>query len=251
MLFRTLRPDEIDIRVALLKDSGAQFLLYKNARTDMDILDETVGAENWQRKHFEHKGNIYCAVGIYSESRGEWIWKEDAGAESNTEAEKGEASDSFKRACVNHGIGRELYTSPFIWIDGCTAKDDRGKINLLRDYKSLRVSAIEYDDNRSITKLAIRNGRGKVVYTFENTPANAPKTRDINDDGNNTPANEEPRKSANRVIKCEKCGNEIKPYFNPDNGKTFSPEAIATTSRIKYGHAYCVECAQAAKNNEN
>ena len=87
----------------------------------MSILDETVGPENWQRDHFECKGNLYCKVGIntnYKDAQAvdRWIWKADCGAESRTEAEKGEASDSFKRACVNWGIGRELYTSPPIFV---------------------------------------------------------------------------------------------------------------------------------------
>ena len=127
--FRDLRADEIECRVGIEKQNGLALLLYKDARCDMNILDETVGAENWQREHYECKGNLFCRVGIrcdlvkYTEANGdtgiapEWVWKADCGAESKTEAEKGEASDSFKRACVNWGIGRELYSAPFIWIE--------------------------------------------------------------------------------------------------------------------------------------
>lgn len=124
--FRDLTADEIEVRVQSIKEkdgkpSGVVLLLYKNARCDMNILDETVGAENWQREHYECKGNLFCRVGIRTclkdnEAVAEWVWKSDCGVESNTEAQKGEASDSFKRACFNWGIGRELYTSPFIWI---------------------------------------------------------------------------------------------------------------------------------------
>lgn len=126
MDFRDLTAEEIDVRVQSIKvkggsATGAILLLYKNARCDMNILDETVGAENWQRDHYECKGNMYCRVGINvlyktPEAEPRWVWKSDCGVESNTEAQKGEASDSFKRACVNWGIGRELYTSPFIWV---------------------------------------------------------------------------------------------------------------------------------------
>ena len=121
--FRDLRADEIECRVQSVKKNGLVLLLYKDARCDMNILDETVGAENWQREHYECKGNLFCRVGIrierpVAESKiGEWVWKSDCGTESNTEAQKGEASDSFKRACFNWGIGRELYTSPFIWVE--------------------------------------------------------------------------------------------------------------------------------------
>lgn len=114
MTFRNLTADEVECRVSTVSEKGVSLLLYKDARCDMRILDEVIGAENWQREHYECKGNLFCRVGL--RSNGEWVWKSDCGAESYTEKEKGEASDSFKRACFNWGIGRELYTSPFIWV---------------------------------------------------------------------------------------------------------------------------------------
>lgn len=127
MEFRDLTADDIEVRVQSVKQNGLILLLYKNARVDMSILDETVGAENWQREHYECKGNLFCRVGIRIDREDciEWVWKSDCGVESNTEAQKGEASDSFKRACFNWGIGRELYTSPLIWVkaDKCNIKD--------------------------------------------------------------------------------------------------------------------------------
>ena len=134
MKFRDLREDEIECRVQSVKENGLVLLLYKNARCDMNILDETVGAENWQREHYECKGNLFCRVGIRCEVKlfddhkdYDWVWKSDCGVESNTEAQKGEASDSFKRACFNWGIGRELYTAPFIWVnaDKCNIKNGK------------------------------------------------------------------------------------------------------------------------------
>jgi len=119
MEFRLLRPDEVEVRIGQKigkKKDGISLLLYKNARADMNILDETVGAENWQRAQEIVGGNLYCNVGIWVDRRGDgygdWVWKQDVGTESNTEKEKGQASDAFKRACSNWGIGRELYTSP-------------------------------------------------------------------------------------------------------------------------------------------
>jgi hypothetical protein len=136
--FRDLRADEIECRVQSCKENGLVLLLYKDARVDMNILDETVGSANWQREHYECKGNLFCRVGINipkidvdKEGEGKvvdrWVWKSDCGTESNTEAQKGEASDSFKRACFNWGIGRELYTAPFTWIpaDKCNIKDKK------------------------------------------------------------------------------------------------------------------------------
>lgn len=108
--FRDLTADEIECRIAQIKANSLSLLLYKDARCDMKILDETVGAENWERDHKELKGNIYCGISIYDENKNIWVTKWDCGAESYTEKEKGEASDSFKRAGFNWGIGRELYT---------------------------------------------------------------------------------------------------------------------------------------------
>ena len=122
MKFRDLRADEIECRVQSCKENGLVLLLYKDARVDMNILDETVGPERWQREHYECKGNLFCKVSICVETKKgesifpEWVWKSDCGTESNTEAQKGDASESFKRACFNWGIGRELYTAPFIFV---------------------------------------------------------------------------------------------------------------------------------------
>jgi hypothetical protein len=156
--FRVLRADEIDVRVAQAKENGVSLLLYKDARVDMSILDETVGPENWQRRHYECKGNLFCSVGIREGT--EWIWKDDAGAESNTEKEKGESSDSFKRACVNWGIGRELYTSPFIWVSA--EKTDIKPFNSkFTCHDKFWVGKIIIDDaTRQITALAIDNKKG-------------------------------------------------------------------------------------------
>lgn len=159
MIFRDLRADEIECRVQSVKAYGLVLLLYKNARCDMNILDETVGAESWQREHYECKGNLFCRVGIKCEdvkhNGWEWVWKSDCGTESNTEAQKGEASDSFKRACFNWGIGRELYTTPFIWIPG-----ERCNINNGKCYDKFSVEKIIIE-NKRITAIAIRNDTKK------------------------------------------------------------------------------------------
>lgn len=170
MKFRDLRADEIEVRIGQVKPNGVTLLLYKNARCDMNILDETVGAERWQREHYECKGNLFCRVGIVVETKKgdavfpEWVWKADCGTESNTEAEKGEASDSFKRACVNWGIGRELYTAPFIWVpaDKCNITDGK------KCYDKFEVEKIAIE-NKRITGLAIKNVT-KGVRAFVWTP---------------------------------------------------------------------------------
>ena len=116
MKFRELYINEIQVRPTDTKYKGkATLLLYKDARSDMNILDDAVGAENWQTEYYEVNGNVYCKVGI--KCGDEWVWKSDCGMESNVDAAKGEASDAFKRACFRWGIGRNLYTAPRIVID--------------------------------------------------------------------------------------------------------------------------------------
>lgn len=164
MKFRRLNAEEIDARVASISEKGCSLLLYKDARVDQNILDETVGAENWQRSHELIGNNLYCTVSIWDEAKQAWIAKQDVGTESYTEKEKGQASDSFKRACFNWGIGRELYTAPFIWIPAGDVKieDKNGKKST---YDSFGVKTIGYDSDGNINKLEIVNKKQhKVVY---------------------------------------------------------------------------------------
>lgn len=164
MKFRDLTAEDIEVRVQSVKPNGLVLLLYKNARVDMAILDETVGAESWQREHYECKGNLFCRVGIKCGT--EWVFKSDCGTESNTDAQKGEASDSFKRACFNWGIGRELYTSPFIWVKGDTCN-----INNNKCYDKFEVEKIKIE-NKQITGLAIKNiTTGKRCFVWQKAQA--------------------------------------------------------------------------------
>ena len=172
--FRDLRADEIECRVQSVKENGLVLLLYKDARVDMNILDETVGSSNWQREHYECKGNLFCRVGIKctTGTYDEWVYKSDCGTESNTEAQKGEASDSFKRACFNWGIGRELYTSPFIWVkaEDCklvdTKKTDKYGQPILACCDKFVVENIRIE-NKKITGIHIYNvTQKKRCYTW-------------------------------------------------------------------------------------
>lgn len=159
MMFRPLTESEIEVKVKQVKENGLVALLYKTARTDMDLLDETVGAENWITDYKEVKGNLYCGIAIKAES-GEWIWKWDCGIESREDEEgnekKGEASDAFKRAGFRWGIGRELYTSPFIWIPSDKAQIKQGRNGKPVCYDKFSVERIAYDGRR-ITGLSVVN----------------------------------------------------------------------------------------------
>ena len=163
MKFRKLKAEEIECRVQTIKNTktsyGVSLLLYKDARVDQRMLDEEVGPMNWQRKHTRDNAN--CIVSIWDEDKKRWIEKEDTGTESNTEAEKGLASDSFKRACFNWGIGRELYTAPFIWVTNCEIKKNAKGKDVC--YDRFYVSKIEYDEAGDISALDIRNAKTHVL----------------------------------------------------------------------------------------
>ena len=155
--FRTLKAGEIECRVSRVDERSkkAYLLLYKDARCDANILDETVGCENWTVEHYQVKNKDFARVGINFD--GQWIFKSDCGAETNVEAEKGESSDAFKRACFLFGLGRELYTSPKIKVD---LKDDdffNGKIS---QFIQFDVTDIAYKEDGSICYLAIDKVNG-------------------------------------------------------------------------------------------
>ena len=177
--FRPLTANEIECRVGNVAKSGNGFflLLYKNARVDQTILDETFGAWNWQSKYYQVKNTMVCSVGVYNEKRNEWIWKDNGGDDDyQAEQVKAELSDAFKRACFNWGIGRELYYSPKIWINATNDNTTSARYS---------VKVIEYDDKKRITRLVIINDKTKeVVFLFgkEQKTAqngeNTPKTSD-------------------------------------------------------------------------
>lgn len=173
--FRYLNEGEIEVRVAQCSEKGASLLLYKDARVDARILDETVGPENWQCKYYEIKGNLFCSVGIctgWTEAGPNWVWKDDCGTPSNMESEKGEASDAFKRACFKWGIGRELYTAPFVWVPADKINLKQGRSGKIACYDRFKVERVKAEEGR-IVGLAIRNeSTGKRVFML------APPTRE-------------------------------------------------------------------------
>lgn len=114
-LSKPLSVDQIDFRVQSINKGGyATILAYKDARVDMMRLNDVCGPLGWQRTH--SRDNQNCTVSIFNSDTGQWVGKEDTGTQSNTEAQKGLASDSFKRSCFNWGIGIELYDYPIIQI---------------------------------------------------------------------------------------------------------------------------------------
>lgn len=163
-----LTANDVECRIKKITNEGAALLLYKTARVDMRILDEVYGSMNWQRHHEVVNGNLFCTISVWDENKSQWVSKQDVGTESNAEAEKGQASDAFKRAGFAWGIGRELYDSPFIWISGKVSKYDR-----------FHVTDIQYDrEKQAFTRLVIFDDKGKERYRLNGTKTDRPQPTD-------------------------------------------------------------------------
>lgn len=222
---RLLGPDDIELRVGQAYENKCTLLLYKNARVDMNILDEWVGPLNWTRSHEVVNGNLFCTVSIYDDDRGVWISKQDVGTESRQDAEKGQASDSFKRACVNWGIGRELYTAPDVWIDLSPAEIGRGKTGNIIVKTRFHVSDIEYQD-RKITRLVVKDSRGIVrFHTGQRVNAPAPEPTQQQPPAQTTkrsapPKQEPPKQTAPTPAPAS--GNDMMLTFGKHKGEMLS-----------------------------
>lgn len=163
-----LTANDVECRIKKITNEGAVLLLYKTARVDMRILDEVYGSMNWQRHHEVINNNLFCTISVWDSDKAQWISKQDVGTESNAEAEKGQASDAFKRAGFAWGIGRELYDSPFIWISGKVSKYDR-----------FHVTDIRYDrEKQEFTRLTIFDDKGKERYRLGTKPDRPQSTDD-------------------------------------------------------------------------
>lgn len=234
-----LEPADIECRVQQLVESrngdAVILLLYKDARTDMRMLDEVYGVGNWQRTHEVINGNLFCNIDIWDEDKKCWVRKQDVGVESNTEKEKGQASDSFKRAGFNVGIGRELYTAPFIYIpvspDEVSVNQKSGKKALKTSVK-FEVTHIAYNDRREIVELTIADNKG--VERFRKGGKSAPKQKEA-------PKKEEPADPLDSLVSCDLCGKIISAYPGTD-GKPVSPQKHANASKKKYNCVLCLEC---------
>lgn len=169
MNIRTLKTSEIECRVNTVTSysniTKCSLLLYKDARVDMRLLDETFGSMNWKRSHEVVDGNLYCTISIWDNDKKEWVGKQDVGVESFTEKEKGQASDSFKRAGFCWGIGRELYTAPVINIQ-LEANEVADKGGKKTTYARFYVTDIGYNEEREINRLVIKDKYGRVRYSM-------------------------------------------------------------------------------------
>ncbi len=180
-LSEPLSIDQIDFRVQSINKGGyATILAYKDARVDMQRLDDVVGALNWKREHVNNNHN--CIVSVYDSKHKQWVSKEDTGTQSNTEAAKGLASDSFKRACFNWGIGRELYDYPVISIklNSKEFKIDNNKAKATWDFQLKQwVWNSHFDGNKKLCFLQVKDQGGAVRFEWYRLDVVAPIAEDI------------------------------------------------------------------------
>lgn len=174
-MFRTLDANEIDVRVSQIEKNWCTLLLYKNARVDMDILDETLGVMNWKKEYQLIDGQLFCTISIWDDEKKQWIGKQDVGVESFSQEEKGRASDAQKRSAFCLGIGRELYTAPSIFIfprQEIKYKNNGKEVGEFYEHKEGKyttktrfyVDYIDYDDNRRIKDLVIRDQKNNIRF---------------------------------------------------------------------------------------
>lgn len=253
--FRLLNPEEIEVRVQTVKENGVSALLYKTARTDYALLDETVGMYNWQNDYKVVDGKMYCGIGIYNSTLGEWIWKYNCGTESNQDAEKGQASDAMKRAGFAWGIGTELYSSPFIWIpaDKCNIKAFQGKDGKTKYIcnDSFAVTSIKYDEKENISALEITNEKTRIIvfsYGVSNYTAETVK-RSTNENStgfakHTEETQEDPYvKEQNGVAYaiCSQCGEYIYDQKKRNGGVMTVKEYVGKCLQA-YGKPLCKKC---------
>ena len=215
---------------------GAVLLIYKDARVDMRILDQVFGPMNWQRTHEVINGNLFCNIDIWDETKKTWVRKQDVGVESNTEKEKGQASDAFKRAGFNVGIGRELYTAPFIYVELVDSEyyvERQGQKEIYRCFPSTRftVAHIAYNERREISELVIVDRNGNVRFDM-----NAPKTNTGEHNAASNTNTQTGKQTAQQTQKqapsgpvCHECGGPI-------------TSAEQQYSLKKYGRELCRSC---------
>ena len=222
---RLLRADEIECRVSTINERGLSLLLFKDARVDQKILDETFTPFGWKRTHQIIDGNLYCTVEIWDSEKCQWISKQDVGTTSYSEKEKGQASDSFKRACFNWGVGRELYTAPFIWIGAVHATIQK-KDNKFTTSDRFSVQSISYNEQREINALVIVNGKGFKVFELKPKQKNGQdtgkqqNTGGKTDEGQEAECKEEPsRETGSPKESGQELGSRQKSGQKPEENK--------------------------------
>lgn len=242
--FRLLNADEIECRISEINKGGKflNLLLYKTARTDAALLDETFGPFEWQCDYKVIDGKMYCGIGVNKGD--EWVWKWNCGTESNTEAEKGQASDALKRAGFVWGLGTELYSSPRITVfpDKCDMKEIGGK---WRCYDSFSVKLIEYDEKQNIKSLIIFNDSKRCVAFKWGMANDTPQEEKPPTEGCKSKKSEDdvPAPQADGYWVCEKCKKPVT-RVQGNGGAFIPPKEVVKISYKRTGHVFCADCVK-------
>lgn len=249
--FPLLTADQIEVKVKQVTAKGAVLLLYKTARTDMELLDSVVGPMNWAVDYREIKENLYCGIGI-TEDGDRWVWKWDCGIESRADGDgnekKGEASDAFKRAGFKWGVGRELYTSPFTFAKVETEKNDRGQYVMKDKFARFSVKEIAYE-GRKVSHLVITDNHGNVVYSYGKGAMPVGSAEAAQDVGQKklealNAQQAQMKEAAQDVapVTCTRCGKPISGWARKD--RTFTASEVVDNAIRLFGAAYCYPCCQ-------
>lgn len=239
-----LTANDVELRVGSIQQTSygtyATLLVYKDARCDMRILDETFGMMNWKREHCVINGALFCTVSVWDEEKQQWIGKMDVGVPSNTESTKGESSDSFKRSCFVWKIGRELYSAPEIRIKLQDKEITMGNNGKPKTYAKFFVKEMEYDkandcfskflvvDKDGIIRFDVNNGRKRIE------PVNAepkPDTPIAPFEPHTSPAVEFPW-ATDSTATCSECGAVIK------------SSKVISFAQKRFGTTLCYGCQQ-------
>lgn len=167
MEFRPLTKDEIECRIGTCSDKGVSLLLYKDSRCDMRVLDETFGIMGWRNHYDTINGELFCTIEVFDDENGAWVGKQSNGSPSNMEAEKGRASDAFKRAGFMLGIGRELYTAPFIWVSADKCNIRQGRNGKPTCFDRFHVQKIIIEEGRIKAVAIVNDNTKKVCYVWQ------------------------------------------------------------------------------------
>lgn len=227
-----LKITDVDFRIQSISANGyATILAYKDARVDMNRLDDVCGT-NWQKRYKTIDGNLYCGVGI--KIGDEWIWRWDVGTESFSDKEKGQASDAFKRACFNWGIGRELYNYPFIMVklNANEFKVDGGKAKQTYDLKLKEWNwSIDVDADGNVNFLQAIDNKGAMRFTHN--PKGNPAPVNSNPAPVNTPIKKEltEGEASKRLSGCQTIQELEKAWF--ETPKELQPKLLALKNQMK------------------
>ena len=234
---RLLNSSEISLRVGKFNETQygvyVNLLAHTDARTCSKILDETFTPMGWQKAYQGINNELFCEVSVWDEEKKQWIKKSDVGAKANDGSTKGCASDAFKRACVGHGISRELYTLKNIGfkLDETEYYKRDGSI---KSNAQFFVAEVAYDEKtRSFTEFVVVDKNNKVRYRLSDKKD---ESAVVNENDKASDKNSYKGSTSKQDIAkyCQDCNSEIQ-------------QNVAIFSSKHFGKPLCYNCQQKHK----